>query len=100
MKSVHDSLGSAQAEPERKPSGSDEASNEQSSNLGKNASGRKDSDKQEKAMEVPKGLKDTERFTVVSKWKAATAIHEPHKWPLFSGVYLHLCRRRFSIYSN
>ncbi|KAG0527764.1 hypothetical protein BDA96_06G261700 [Sorghum bicolor] len=67
VKSVHDSLGSAQAEPDRKSSGSDEASNEQSSNLGKNASGRKDSDKQEKAMEVPKGLKDTEGFTVVSK---------------------------------
>ncbi|ONM13027.1 Tetratricopeptide repeat (TPR)-like superfamily protein [Zea mays] len=67
VKSVHDSLGSAQAEPERKPSGSDEASNKQSSNLVKNASGRKDSDKQEKSMEVPKGLKDTEGFTVVSK---------------------------------
>jgi protein TIF31 len=67
VKSVHDSLGSSQAEPERKPSGSDEASNEQSSNLGKNASGRKDSDKQAKATEVPKGVKDTEGFTVVSK---------------------------------
>lgn len=67
VKSVHDSLGSAQAEPERKPSGSDEASNEQSSNLGKNVSGRKDSDKQEKVTEAPKGLKDTEGFTVVSK---------------------------------
>ena len=66
-KSVHDSLGFAQAEPERKPSGSYEVSNEQSSNLGKNASGRKDSGKQEKAMEVSKGLKDTEGFTVVSK---------------------------------
>lgn len=67
VKSVHESLGSARAEPERKPSGSDEASNEQSSNLAKNASGRKDSDKQDKAREVPKDLKDTEGFTVVSK---------------------------------
>lgn len=67
VKSVHDSLGSTRAEPDRKPSGSDEASNEQSSNLSKNASGRQDSDKQQKAMEVPKGLKDTEGFTVVSK---------------------------------
>ncbi|AQK46631.1 Tetratricopeptide repeat (TPR)-like superfamily protein [Zea mays] len=69
VKSVHDSLGPSRAEPERKPSGSDEASNEQTSVLGKNASGsgRKDPDKQEKATEVTKGLKDTEGFTVVSK---------------------------------
>ncbi|KAF8651360.1 hypothetical protein HU200_063618 [Digitaria exilis] len=67
VKSVHDSLGSTGAEPDRKPSGSDEASNEQSSNVSKNSSGRQDSDKQQKAMEVPKDLKDTEGFTVVSK---------------------------------
>ncbi|PWZ43715.1 Protein TSS [Zea mays] len=67
VKSVHDSLGPSRAEPERKPSGSDEASSEQTSVLGKNASGRKDPDKQEKATEVTKGLKDTEGFTVVSK---------------------------------
>nr|CAB3485959.1 unnamed protein product [Digitaria exilis] len=59
--------GSTGAEPDRKPSGSDEASNEQSSNVSKNSSGRQDSDKQQKAMEVPKDLKDTEGFTVVSK---------------------------------
>ncbi|AQK46650.1 Tetratricopeptide repeat (TPR)-like superfamily protein, partial [Zea mays] len=35
VKSVHDSLGPSRAEPERKPSGSDEASNEQTSVLGK-----------------------------------------------------------------
>ncbi|CAL5070367.1 unnamed protein product [Urochloa decumbens] len=67
VKSVHDSLGSTGVVPDRKPSGSDEASNEQSSNISKNASGRQDSDKQQKAMETPKGLKDTEGFTVVSK---------------------------------
>jgi protein TIF31 len=67
VKSVHDSLGSTAAVPDRKPSGSDETSNEQSSNISKNASGRQDSDKQQKAVEVPKGLKDTEGFTVVSK---------------------------------
>ncbi|KAJ1273040.1 hypothetical protein BS78_06G249700 [Paspalum vaginatum] len=68
VKSVHDSLGSTRAEPDRKPSGSDEASNEKSSNVSKNATGRKEySDKQQKAAEVPKGLKDTEGFTVVSK---------------------------------
>ena len=83
VKSVHDSLGSAEAEPERKPSGSDEASNEQSSNLGKNASGRKDSGKQEKAMEVSKGLKDTEGFTVVSKRRRRP---QPFMNPI-SGLY-------------
>jgi len=67
VKSVHDSLGSTAAVPDRKPSGSDEANNEQCSNISKNASGRQDSDKQQKAMEVPKGLKDTEGFTVVLK---------------------------------
>jgi len=67
VKSVHDSLGSTAAVPDRKPSGSDEANNEQGSNISKNASGRQDSDKQQKAMEVPKGLKDTEGFTVVLK---------------------------------
>lgn len=68
VKSVHDSLGSARAEPDRKPSGPDEASNEQSSNVSKSVTGRKEySDKQQKATEVPKGLKDTEGFTVVSK---------------------------------
>ncbi|XP_066344669.1 protein REDUCED CHLOROPLAST COVERAGE 3-like [Miscanthus floridulus] len=83
VKSVHDSLGSAQAEPERKPSGSDEASNEQSSNLGNNASGRKDSDKQAKATEVPKGPKDTEGFTVVSKRRRRP---QPFMNPI-SGLY-------------
>ncbi|XP_062226922.1 protein REDUCED CHLOROPLAST COVERAGE 3-like [Phragmites australis] len=67
VKSVHDSLGSIGAGSDGKPSGSDEASNEQSSNISKNASGRKDFDKQEKATEVPEGEKDTEGFTVVSK---------------------------------
>ncbi|CAN6241120.1 unnamed protein product [Urochloa humidicola] len=67
VKSVHDSLGSTGVVPDRKPNGSDEASNEQNSNISKNASGQQDSDKQQKAMEVPKGLKDTEGFTVVSK---------------------------------
>ncbi|CAN6277134.1 unnamed protein product [Urochloa humidicola] len=67
VKSVHDSLGSTGVVPDGKPSGSDEASNEQSSNISKNASARQDSDKQQKAMEAPMGLKDTEGFTVVSK---------------------------------
>ncbi|CAN6250381.1 unnamed protein product [Urochloa humidicola] len=67
VKSVHDSLGSTGVVPDRKPNGSDEASNEQSSNINKNASSQQDSDKQQKAMEAPKGLKDTEGFTVVSK---------------------------------
>ncbi|CAL5014552.1 unnamed protein product [Urochloa decumbens] len=66
VKSVHDSLGSTGVVPDRKPSGSDEATNEQNSNISKNTSGQ-DSDKQQKAMEAPKGLKDTEGFTVVSK---------------------------------
>ncbi|TVU16325.1 hypothetical protein EJB05_39883 [Eragrostis curvula] len=67
VKSVHDSLGSTGAELARKPSGSDDASVDQSSNLSKNASDRKDFDKQRKATETPKGEKDTEGFTVVSK---------------------------------
>jgi protein TIF31 len=67
VKSVHDSLGSTRAELDRKPSGSDEANVEQSSIISNNASDRKESDKQQKATEVPKGQKDTEGFTVVSK---------------------------------
>jgi protein TIF31 len=67
VKSVHDSLGSTRAELDRKPSGSDEANVEQSSIISNNASDGKESDKQQKATEVPKGQKDTEGFTVVSK---------------------------------
>ncbi|VAH37962.1 unnamed protein product [Triticum turgidum subsp. durum] len=37
VKSVHDSLGSTRPQPDRKPSGSDEASSEQSSNVTKTA---------------------------------------------------------------
>jgi protein TIF31 len=85
VKSVHDSLGSTRAEPDRKPSGSDEASNEQSSNISKNASGQQDSDKQQKAMEVPKGLKDTEGFTVVSKRRRR---QQPFMSPI-DGLYSH-----------
>jgi protein TIF31 len=67
VKSVHDSLGSTGAEPDRKTSGSDEASNEQNSNITKNTPSHKEFDKQPKATEVPKSEKDTEGFTVVSK---------------------------------
>ncbi|CAM0901984.1 unnamed protein product [Alopecurus aequalis] len=67
VKSVHDSLGSTRAQPDRKPSVLDEASNEQSSNITKAASTRRELDKQPKAAEVPKSGKDTEGFTVVSK---------------------------------
>uniref|UniRef100_A0ACD5V1Y8 Uncharacterized protein n=1 Tax=Avena sativa TaxID=4498 RepID=A0ACD5V1Y8_AVESA len=68
VKSVHDSLGSTRAQPDRKPSVLDEASIEQSSNVTKSTSGgRKEFDKQPKAAEVPKSDKDTEGFTVVSK---------------------------------
>jgi len=67
VKSVHDSLGSTRPQPDRKPSGSDEASNEQSSNIATAALTRKESDKQPKVAEVPKTEKDTEGFTVVSK---------------------------------
>uniref|UniRef100_A0A0A9EA14 Uncharacterized protein n=1 Tax=Arundo donax TaxID=35708 RepID=A0A0A9EA14_ARUDO len=67
VKSVHDSLGSTGAESDRKPSGSDETSSEQNSNITKITSGRREFDKQQKATEVPKGEKDTEGFTVVSK---------------------------------
>uniref|UniRef100_N1R3H2 Uncharacterized protein n=1 Tax=Aegilops tauschii TaxID=37682 RepID=N1R3H2_AEGTA len=67
VKSVHDSLGSTRPQPDRKPSGSDEASNEQSSNVTKTASSPKEFDKQPKAAELPKSEKDTEGFTVVSK---------------------------------
>ncbi|KAL6844060.1 hypothetical protein ACP4OV_025733 [Aristida adscensionis] len=67
VKSVHDSLGSTGAESDTKTNGSDDATNEQSNNVSKNASGRKEFDKQQKATEVPKGEKDTEGFTVVSK---------------------------------
>ncbi|KAK3143557.1 hypothetical protein QOZ80_4AG0301790 [Eleusine coracana subsp. coracana] len=67
VKSVHDSLGSTRAESDRKPSGSDEASIEQNSTIRKNAAERAELDKQQKATEAPKGEKDTEGFTVVSK---------------------------------
>ncbi|VAH37969.1 unnamed protein product [Triticum turgidum subsp. durum] len=67
VKSVHDSLGSTRPQPDRKPSGSDEASSEQSSNVTKTAVSPKEFDKQPKAAEVPKSEKDTEGFTVVSK---------------------------------
>ncbi|KAM3390712.1 hypothetical protein ACQJBY_012368 [Aegilops geniculata] len=67
VKSVHDSLGSTRPQPDRKPSGSDEASNEQSSNVTRTALSPKELDKQPKAAEVPKSEKDTEGFTVVSK---------------------------------
>lgn len=67
VKSVHDSLGSTRPQPDRKPSGSDEASNEQSSNVTKTALSPKEFDKQPKAAEVPQSEKDTEGFTVVSK---------------------------------
>ncbi|KAL6651508.1 hypothetical protein ACP70R_010433 [Stipagrostis hirtigluma subsp. patula] len=67
VKSVHDSLGSTGAKSDGKPSGLDEASNEQSSKISKNASDRKEFDKQQKATDVSKCEKDTEGFTVVSK---------------------------------
>jgi protein TIF31 len=67
VKSVHDSLGSAGAELDRKPSVSDEVNVEQSSNISNSCSDRKEFDKQQKATEVPKGQKDTDGFTVVSK---------------------------------
>jgi protein TIF31 len=67
VKSVHDSLGSTRAQPDRKPSVSDEPSNEQSSNITQPTSTRKEFDRQPKAAEVPKSEKDTEGFTVVSK---------------------------------
>jgi protein TIF31 len=67
VKSVHDSLGSTRPQPDRKPTAPDEPSNEQSSNITKPASARKEFDKQPKAAEVPKNEKDTEGFTVVSK---------------------------------
>ncbi|GJN26240.1 hypothetical protein PR202_gb14158 [Eleusine coracana subsp. coracana] len=54
VKSVHDSLGSTRAESDRKPSGSDEASIEQSSTIRKNAAERAELDKQQKATEAPK----------------------------------------------
>lgn len=67
VKSVHDSLGSTRAQPDRKPIGSEEGSKEQISNITKTVSGRKEVDKQPKAAEAPKSEKDTEGFTVVSK---------------------------------